>query len=174
MNEELDEELQRLSEPVPERTSVDSKAFRQPLEKLFSKKAICIDGSETVRAAVALMRDKEFGAICVTQAGQLVGILTERDIIMVLGAQKDLLGTQVSKVMTPNPIALMKDDPIIHVMHNMQVGGYRHVPVVDEDGKPLSIVSIKDVVRYILNFFQRDVYNVTPEPFRGPVSREGA
>jgi CBS domain-containing protein len=80
----------------------------------------------------------------------------------------------VSDAMTADPITLRADDPIVYAAHNMQIGGYRHIPIVDENDAPVSIVSIKDVVRYVLSHFPEDVYNITQEPYRGPVTRESA
>ena len=81
---------------------------------------------------------------------------------------------EAGDVMRADPIALQREDPIIHALHNMQVGGYRHIPIVDREQRPVSVVSIKDVVRFFLSHFADDVHNVTPVPFRGAVPREGA
>ena len=51
--------------------------------------------------------------------------------------------------MTVNPESVKGEDPIAYVVNKMGMGGYRHVPVLREDGTPLSIVSIQDVFRYI-------------------------
>jgi len=168
MSDAIDDELRLMADEGASH-EISSEMFRQPVRRLFSKNALAVDVAQTVGEAVALMRETGFGAVAVTRDGKIAGILTERDMVVrVIGVVEDFEKTPVERVMTPDPVTLRSDDPIVYVMHNMQVGGYRHVPVVDDDHRPVSIVSIKDVVRFVLGYFPRDVYNLTPEPYRGP------
>lgn len=169
MAHDVDDELETLH-GVPHTGNVlTGEAFSQPLSVLFSKPAISVEATDTIRNAVALMRKHGFGAVLATENGKLVGILTERDLIQKLvGVVDDFLDRPVSFAMTRDPVALQKEDSIVHVAHNMQVGGYRHVPVVDEENRPVSIVSIKDVARFVLGHFPDEVLNTVPEPYRGP------
>ena len=80
----------------------------------------------------------------------------------------------VKDAMTPEPLSLMPGDMIAYVMNNMHVGGYRHVPIVDENNIPTTVISIKDVMTFILDYFPEHITNIQGEPFRGPSSREGA
>ena len=174
MNDEVDEELDRLSAEV-RNPVLTLAAFKEPLRKVLSKRAVSVDVGQTVRDAVALMHDTEYGAITVTDGGKLVGIVTERDLVVnVMGELDNPLDTPIAKVMTRDPVTLRETDAIIHAAHNMQVGGYRHIPIVDSGDRPVSIVSIKDVARYVLDFFSTEVANVLPEPHRGAKEREGA
>ncbi len=175
-SEYLDEELQRLSTPPAAGAGpLSSDSFWKPIEKLFSKNAITVDVGDTVGTAIAKMRETEYGAVLVTRNGKLAGLLTERDLIChVVGVIDDFEAAKAGDVMRADPVSLRSSDPIVYVLHNMQAGGYRHVPIVDEEDRPVSVVSIKDVARYILGHFPEDVLNVTPEPYRGPPSREGA
>jgi len=61
------------------------------------------------------------------------------------------------------------------VLNKMAVGGFRHVPVVDADGRPVFVVSVRDVVEFLVDFFPNDVLNLPPE-YGPPKSskREGA
>ena len=152
-----------------ERHLITSDNLMQPIERLLSKPALTVDVSQTVGDALALMRDRAYGSIVVTRDDKVAGIITERDLICrIIGVVPNFEAMNVAEAMTPNPITLRKEDPVVYVMHNMQVGGYRHVPVVDEQDRPVSIVSIKDVLRFVLSYFPRDVYNLTAEPYRGP------
>jgi len=68
---------------------------------------------------------------------------------------------------------LQKSDKLAYVLNNMHVGGYRHVPVVDENEVPTGIISVKDVIQYILDFFPKSVANLCDQPYRGVTSRDG-
>jgi CBS domain-containing protein len=177
MDEFVEEELDRLSDPVEANDSgvIDSSVLNRPLARLFSKRAITVDVNQTVGEALEQMRSRGFGAVCVTERGVLAGILTERDLVMrVFGVLDAPLTRKVGEVMTASPITLQASDDILYACHNLHVGGCRHLPVVDAQGRPESVVSIKDVFRYLLGYFQDEVTNVTGEPYRGPQVREGA
>jgi CBS domain-containing protein len=172
MMNNVDEELAMMEERSAPSRGLDAEDLAHPIEQLFSKKAISVDVSQTVGHAVSLMREKGYGAICVTNGGKLAGIITERDLLVkVIGVAGDFSQIPVVEVMTHKPVALRKHDPILHVAHQMHCGGYRHVPIVDADERPVSIVSIKDVMRWVLNFFPRDVINAPGDPYRGPAVR---
>ena len=174
MSDALQEEIERLSRPPEPGNALSGEAFSRPLEELFSKPAVSIDEADTVRRAVQVMNDNGFGAVLITRGGKLSGIFTERDVMAKLGELgATFLDQPVSSVMTRNPISLRRDDAIVYVAHNMHVGGYRHVPIVDDEGRPVSIVSIKDVMRFVLSHFEEEVVNTVPEPYRGPVRIDG-
>ena len=109
----------------------------------------------------------------ITKNGKLAGIITERDILnKVIGKMDDFRKRPVTDAMTPDPLRLMPGDMIAYVMNNMHVGGYRHVPIVNEKDEPISIISIKDVMTFILDYFPEDITNIVGEPYRGPVHAE--
>ena len=95
----------------------------------------------TLPVADALRRMHEDGSDCllVTDEGQLVGIFTDRDAV-VKAADKRLQLYRVEDFMTPDPVVLRHDDPIAVAIHKMAVGGFRHIPIV-EDGKPTGVVA---------------------------------
>ena len=138
-------------------------------------KVLCLDISKTVGEAVECMQSNKIGSVVVTKDGELEGIITERDILMkVIGLIDDWKATPVEQIMTKHPQSLMPEDEIAYVLNNMHVGGYRHVPIVNEKDEPISMISIKDVVSWLLDHFPMEIINLTGEPYRGPVSREGA
>jgi CBS domain-containing protein len=71
--------------------------------------------------------------------------------------------------MTPDPETLELDDPIVWALNRMSVGGYRHVPLVDRDGRPVGILSVKDIVHYIVALFPNEVLTLPPDPARAEV-----
>ena len=64
---------------------------------------------------------------------------------------------------------------IVFALNKMGVGGFRHVPLVDENYRPVGIVSVRHIVRYVVDFFAKEVMNLPPEPGMDiGQSREGA
>jgi CBS domain-containing protein len=56
----------------------------------------------------------------------------------------------------------------------MEEGGYRHLPVVDERERPVGILSVKRIIRYLVEHFPTTVYNLPPDPQAVPKNPEGA
>lgn len=128
----------------------------------------------TIGDAVRLMRSKHVGCLLVCDGKKLVGILTERDVLTrVLGLGKPISDT-VDGVMTRDPRTVGLRDPIRRALSRMEKGGYRHLPVVDEAGKAVGILSVKRVVHYLAEHFASAVYNQPPQPHDFPAHRGGA
>jgi len=77
-------------------------------------------------------------------------------------------------VMTRDPEVFQPEDSIAHILNAMHVGGYRHVPVVDDQQRPVAVISIKDIIGFILDHFAEDILNLPPKPIRTTDQREGA
>lgn len=174
-NEEIDEELSQMYEEDARHTRVlDSSTFKKPIKSLRVLKPVTINSDRSVREAVELMQKMRFGCVAVTEEEKLVGIFTERDVLTKIAGKANLESLKVKDVMTPEPESFQPDDSIAFVLNAMHVGGYRHVPVIDEGGRPLAIVSVKDIVGFIIDHFAEDVLNLPPEPMRKTEQREGA
>src|SRR2546430_16487635 len=87
--------------------------------------------------------------LLVTDSDRLVGIFTERDAVLkVAGVKLDAF--DVRDFMTRDPVVLRHDDTIAVAINKMAVGGFRHIPIV-EDGRPIGVVAARDVFRHILS-----------------------
>jgi CBS domain-containing protein len=128
----------------------------------------------SLRETIETMRKANKGCILICQGPSLRGIFTERDVIKrVMVADADL-EAPVSDFMTPNPVTLRRSDPVGLAIRTMYEGGYRRLPVVDSDGVPIGIVSVKRLVRYLADHFSSAVYNLPPQPRQVQEAREGA
>ena len=122
-----------------------------PISDLLTGKDLLVASpSDSVSKVISIFQQERKDCVLVYKKHQLVGILSERDLVRrVAGKYKDLSKVKVEEVMTPKPEFVKGDDPIAFVVNKMAVGGFRHVPVLREDGTPLSIASIKDVLGYL-------------------------
>lgn len=139
--------------------------LEEPCEILDPAKPICVSPDTMVADAIQGMADRNHGCVIVEENGVLVGIFTERDVVRrVFGRGIDPHKTAVRAVMTRDPEAVSFADSIATVLNKMTVGGFRHVPLVDLQRRPVGIVSIKDVVEYFVERFPKHVLNVAPDP----------
>lgn len=122
-----------------------------PISDLLTGKDLLVASTaDTVQKIVKIFQEKSKNCVLVYKKKKLVGILSNRDILLrVAGKYKDLSKVKVEQVMTPNPEYVKGSDPIAYAVNKMAIGGYRHVPVLAEDGTPLSIILIKDVLGYL-------------------------
>ena len=91
------------------------------------------------------MKELGHGALAVTVSGDLVGIITERDLLRAITDRLDSDRAQVGELMTPNPDSLDPEVDVRDAADKMLAAGYRHLPVVAK-GKLLGMVSIKDIL----------------------------
>lgn len=107
---------------------------------------------DPVALAVHVMQECRTSCVLVSDEGQLVGILTERDILLeATGDNTDLNALAVRALMTPAPVTLRDDDTLAVALHRMSVGGFRHIPIIVE-GIAKRVVSIQDVLQHISAF----------------------
>ena len=113
---------------------------------------------DTILTAAKKMADAHIAALIIVDAdGMLIGIITERDLTQkVLAAGKNGNTTIVGDIMTANPDTLAPDDSARDALELMQTRGYRHLPVA-EDGKCVSIVSIRDLYASVKEALEKDI-----------------
>jgi signal-transduction protein with cAMP-binding, CBS, and nucleotidyltransferase domain len=170
-----DEDL-RYDDDIRSDKPLDARLFAEPIRGLRRRAAhVAVPRHASIADAARVMRETGTGCVLVEEHGKLVGILTERDILhKLVGTGYDPATTGVSGVMTANPESLTPDDPIAFALQRMSVGGYRHIPLVDEQEHPVGILSVKDVVDFLVEHFPREVLNIPPEPGRHARTPEGA
>ena len=147
----------------------------ETVEILEPPQPICVAPDDLVSDVVAGMAARNHGCVLVAEGGVLVGIFTERDVLRKVVGKVDPKTTHVREVMTRDPEAVTFHDTIAAVLNKMTIGGFRHVPLVDIQMRPVGVVSIKDVVEYFVDRFPRHVLNVSPDPvLRHPDDLNGA
>ena len=115
-----------------------------------------LDPDATVAEAVALLAEKRIGAVPVLDAGQVVGIFSERDVIHCLQADGgDALRQRIGDVMTKAVKSIGPNESAIGALSLMTQRRIRHLPVIDE-GRLVGFVSIGDLVKYRIDRIEAD------------------
>lgn len=142
-------DLTALDRPTPqdrvERSLMtDDVAFLQP------RTPVTVARDASVAQALSVLLEQEIGAVLVVDVdGKLLGVFSERDLLTkIAGQQRSLDQLCIESFMTPHPEAVTMRDKLAFALHKMDVGGYRHLPVVD-NGVPVGILSVRDLIRHI-------------------------
>jgi CBS domain-containing protein len=126
------------------------KKVRNILEKKNTDVVFSVPPTATVFSAIELMSEKNIGGVVIIENGNLVGIFTERDYARKLILKgKSSRDTQIGELMTKHLITVTPETTIQESMQLMSNKKIRHLPVL-EDGKLCGIISISDVVRFIM------------------------
>ncbi len=177
MDQEIIEEEEAIAtERAAEAARLGVDILNQSIREVATMKpAVCVAPETPLRVAIDHMKEKGVGCVLVQRDTKLVGIFTERDVLVrVVGAGVDIDRTPVEALMTPDPESLSPDDRVSYALNKMTIGGFRHIPVVDDDDRPVGIVSMRNVVNYVVDVFRVEVLNLPPSPRLAARAREGA
>ena len=169
MPDELDEELAIMEERANE---LDKKldftiSINEPIEKLVYKEPVIVSKDAKVIDAIRLFNEKDVGCVLIVENKKLIGIFTERDVIRKLIVNHlDIKKETIEKHMTKNPDSLFLSDPIPYALNRMSAGGYRHVPLVNKNNYPVGVISIRDIVEHLANYYPNEILNIPPSPHR--------
>jgi len=117
---------------------------------------ISVSPSDKVSSAVQLLSQRKIGAVLVMSYDHIDGILSERDIVRVIGERgAGALDEDVSAVMTRKVIGCKPSDTVGAIMEKITTGKFRHLPVIENE-KVVGLISIGDVVKFRLREFERE------------------
>jgi len=154
--------------------SLRASLWQDDLSQIQFKSVVSVSSDAPVRQAIAVMRDAGVGYVLIVDQEQLRGIFTERDLVKRVLAKRADLDAPISQHMTANPVSVRRSESIGGAIRTMHRGHYRHLPVVDDAGRPIGILSVKHIVHYLVEHFPSAVYNLPPEPGKVHEAREGA
>ncbi len=146
----------------------DASLIQEPLKRLVRRRPLVFSPDENVTEAMRAMQRERRGCVLITHDGthdsRLVGIFSERDVLYrVVDRGRNPAKLPLGEVMTADPDSLPVEASIAWALNKRAVGGFRHVPVVDASLHPVCVVSVRDVVEFLVDFFPDDVLNLPPE-----------
>lgn len=128
--------------------SFHGRLLGMPLDELRASAPQMIEAGASAMETVNRMRRESIDCLLVMDDDELVGIFTDRDAILKLDGPTGP-GQTIRDVMTRDPVVLRRGDPVAVAIHKMAVGGFRHVPIIDEASRPIGVVSARDVFRHL-------------------------
>ena len=125
------------------------------VEHVMSTPPLTVGKDEPVQKAARVMFDNRVGSVLVVDSdGKLVGIVTERDLVYLIARGIEFLASRypVWEIMSEDPVTVGPDTSIQEAMEKMKELRIRHLPVVDDEGRPLGVISMRDIIELMLAF----------------------
>jgi CBS domain-containing protein len=120
-----------------------------PVEDLQPVAPVLVAPETSLAQVVERLRERRIGAVLVGTPDELLGIFSERDLLLrVADRYPELRDEPVSRFMTPDPETVEADAPIAFALNRMEVGDFRHVPVT-RGGRLCGMISTRDVVEFL-------------------------
>jgi CBS domain-containing protein len=138
------------SKATSSRTEGSRVKIKERLEFTTKPPVATLRGEEKVTAAIESMAQRNIGSVVIVDDDMKVqGIVTERDLVRRLLKEKlDPDTTPLSNIMTTEPRTANEDDDVVECLRLMSNERFRHLPIVDESGRLISILSQGDFVAY--------------------------
>lgn len=130
-------------------SAIDRAFHKDRIRRLQPRAALVAAPQDKVSAVLARLVQQSVGCVVVVDDERVVGIFSERDALLRLGADFAAHGNRpIADFMTAAPETLELDDKIAFAVHKMDLHGFRHVPIT-EDGLIAGVVSARDILRYV-------------------------
>jgi CBS domain-containing protein len=120
-----------------------------PIQDLSSKLVVTVDKNDTVADAARKMKDQHVGAVLVVERHKIVGILTDRDIVLKAVAENRPLSTRVFEIMSQDVLHVPKGTGVAEVIDKMAKREVRRAVVVDKEHRPCGIISTDDLIQLL-------------------------
>ncbi len=131
-------------------TAAEQSLLADHVQVLDPQTPVVVAADTPVRDVLRSMVDRGTGCVVVADGNRPVGIFSERDALMGLNTEASALGDRpVSGFMTAEPETLEPTAKVVFAVQRMDVGGYRHIPIVGEGGELAGIISVRDILRYL-------------------------
>ncbi len=127
----------------------------------------------SLREVFERLQTQDDGSVVICESGRVVGIFTERDALRVM-ANNGPLDRPVREVMVAPAVTVFESETVAAAVKRMSAGGFRRLPVVDPQGRPLGMLKVSDLLHYLVECFPKTVYNLPPVPQAVSLDRDGA
>lgn len=146
--DECSQSLEHLSKPR-RAPGVEDALFQDRAGTLVRARPHAVDEATPVGDVIDLLVRERVGCVVVARGDEVVGIFSERDALMRIGADIDRCRRRpVREFMTESPETLDEQDKLAFALHKMDLGHFRHVPIL-RDGRLSGVISVRDILRYL-------------------------
>ncbi len=145
----------------------------EKLKAVGRREPAIISPGTSIAEAVQRMQHNHGEALLICDRDRLLGILTERDVMLKVLARGVDMDATVDGFMTARPDTLTSDATVEDALRLMERGGYRTIPLVEPDGKVVGVLRQQDIVEFVAEAFPQEILNLPPRPHQVADQAEG-
>ena len=145
----------------------------ETVKAAYPTEPLLVSPESTVGEVLRLIKTQRVGSAVVCQDDKPLGIFTERDALAWM-ASGESTEVPIRDLMSEEIATVQADATVGEVIQQMSEGRYRRMPILDNNGTPQGMASVKGIVHYLVDHFPQTIYTLPPTPDRAPSEREGA
>ena len=153
--------------------SVDTLLKEKKIFQIVNPRLVQAPPTMSVKDAIEFMQKERAGYMVIADKGKPVGIFTETDVIRKVIEQDVDWSRPVREFMTPNPLVLKPEDTVGEAIDVMGTHRFYHIPLVDEKGNLINVISVRTLIRFLAEFYPAEVLNLPPVPNQVMETQEG-
>ena len=119
------------------------------VEDIMTQATVTDAPDDTLSEAAAKMRQQQTGSLLVMEGDNLAGIVTERDVLRIVGEGQDPKTVSLRDAMTKDPVTIARDASIQEAARTMFQKWFRHLPVTGPDGRVVGVISLRDLLTLV-------------------------
>lgn len=154
--------------------SLESDLQQEKVIHLDLNRFTTVESGISVKATVKEMRANSHHCAVILDNGALVGIFTDRDILIKVVNAPEVWDQPIDEVMTPSPFAVNSKDKADKGLSLMDEKHFRNVPVLNEQGEVIGTLTHYAIIKYLADHFPESIYNLPPDPDQITRARDGA
>jgi CBS domain-containing protein len=145
----------------------------EKLKAVGRREPAIVSPGTSIGDAVERMRRNHGEALLICDGDRLIGILTERDVMLKVLARGVDMDASVDRFMTAQPDTLTSDATVEDALRLMERGGYRTIPLTEAEGKVVGVLRQQDIVEFVAEAFPQEILNLPPRPHQIADQAEG-
>lgn len=142
--------------------SAKTQALREPIRHLDLLVPVVVDEETPYGEVLAQMRRQARGSVVVCRGTTVAGVFTERDYLYKHCLERVDPNTPIGKLMSPHPVTVTPKTPLGEAVELMHDKKFRNLPIVDDTGRPMGLLTVGSIIRYLAENFPREVVNLPP------------
>lgn len=156
-----------------EERPVQERLREKKISEVVNPKCVQAPADLSVGEAIALMQANKSGYVILVEDGRAAGIFTETDVVREVLSKPFDRSRPVREIMTASPKTLQAHDSVMTAIELMGKNRIYHVPLVDDQGKLSGVLSVRTLIRFLAEFYPKEVYNLPPKPDQVMETPEG-
>ncbi|MBI5202797.1 MAG: CBS domain-containing protein [Elusimicrobia bacterium] len=142
--------------------SAKTQALREPIKHIDLLAPVVVDEQTPYSEVLAQMRRQARGSVVICKGQNVTGVFTERDYLYKHCLERVDPKTPIGEIMSSHPVTVTSKTTLGEAVELMHDKKFRNLPIVDDRGRPVGLLTVGRIIRYLAENFPREVVNLPP------------